>query len=126
MTEQAIITVDIKKHRIRLYKSFLHKLGDPHSVQLLVNPEKKLVAVRALEYELSGDHGHKINKSTMESDNSVEIYSSIFVESLLNIIRKVNDDTGYYYKIFGNIVEKERMGIFSLDNIEIQDENEAV
>lgn len=125
MTEQVIITVDIKKHRIRLYKSFLHKLGDPHSVQLLVNPEKKLVAVRALEYELSGDHGHKINKSTMESDNSVEIYSSIFVNSLLNII--CNDNyTGYYYKIYGYIVEKERMGIFSLDNIEIQDENEAV
>ena len=125
MTEQVIITVDIKKHRIRLYKSFLHKLGDPHSVQLLVNPEKKLVAVRALEYELSGDHGHKINKSTMESDNSVEIYSSIFVNSLLNIICK-DDDTGYYYKIYGYIVEKERIGIFSLDNIEIQDENEAV
>ena len=125
MTEQVIITVDIKKHRIRLYKSFLHKLGDPHSVQLLVNPEKKLVAVRALEYELSGDHGHKINTSTMESDNSVEIYSSIFVNSLLNII--CNDNyTGYYYKIYGYIVEKERMGIFSLDNIEIQDENEAV
>ena len=125
MTEQVIITVDIKKHRIRLYKSFLHKLGDPHSVQLLVNPEKKLVAVRALEYELSGDHGHKINKSTMESDNSVEIYSGIFVNSLLNIICK-DDYTGYYYKIYGYIVEKERMGIFSLDNIEIQDENEAV
>ena len=43
------ISVDLKKYRIRIYKSMLRLLGDPPYIQLLVNPDNKCVAIRAVE-----------------------------------------------------------------------------
>ncbi|MBR4766078.1 MAG: hypothetical protein IK085_04855 [Clostridia bacterium] len=124
MTEQIIISFDLKKYRVRLYKAFLHELGDPLFIQLLVNPEKKLVAVRALDYELSGDQSHKINKTMMDSKKPVEIYSRSFAESLLSVIN--DPEPARYYKIYGTIIKKERMGVFSLNRIEKQSPSEDI
>lgn len=42
-----ILSFDTKKFRIRIHKSTIHALGNPKYIDLLVNPEKRLVAVRA-------------------------------------------------------------------------------
>ena len=46
------LSIDMKKSRIRLYKSTLHVLGDPPYVQLLVEPSAGVVAIMAVnEFE---------------------------------------------------------------------------
>ena len=44
-TIQADILIDVKKYRLRIYKSTLHELGDSMYIQLLVNPEKKHLVI---------------------------------------------------------------------------------
>ena len=46
---QPVLTVDLKKKRIRLYKHVLRLLDDPEYVQFLINPEKKIFIVRKTE-----------------------------------------------------------------------------
>ena len=69
------ISVDLKKYRIRIFKAFIHQMGDAKYVQLLVNPEEMAVALVFAEKESSGDQTHRLSLSTLASDNSVEIYS---------------------------------------------------
>ena len=38
-----IMSIDPKKHRIRIYKSTLHALGDPMYIQLLVSTTRRIV-----------------------------------------------------------------------------------
>ena len=44
-----IMSIDPKKHRIRIYKSTLHALGDPMYIQLLVSTTRRIVAVKCVE-----------------------------------------------------------------------------
>ena len=37
---------DLKKNRIRIHKLTLHMLGDPEYIQLLVNPQDSMIAIR--------------------------------------------------------------------------------
>lgn len=110
-----ILAFDLKKYRIRLHKSFLHQLGDPDYVQLLVNPEKKMVAVKAIDHITNTGLTFKVSKKRMESDHSVEIYSRSFVQTLCDVAGGLNE--GYVYRLTGCLVESERMFVFSLDTI---------
>ena len=38
-----LLSVDIKKYRIRIHKATLHLLGDPPYIQLLINPSSSIV-----------------------------------------------------------------------------------
>ena len=53
-TVPATIVVDLKKFRIRIHRPTLHAIGDPKLIQLLVNPEKRAVAIRAVGHEAPG------------------------------------------------------------------------
>lgn len=40
-----MIVIDSKNNRIRIHRNTLHLLGDPEYIQLLVNPERLMIAV---------------------------------------------------------------------------------
>ena len=42
-----IICIDFKKSRFRIHKNTLRMLGNPDYIQLLVNPYKNMLAIRA-------------------------------------------------------------------------------
>ena len=100
-----IMSFDLKKFRIRIHKSTIHTLGDPKYIHLLVNPEKRTVAVRAYNGTSPGKDAHRIKQSLMNSDNSYEIYSRPFVTKLCG------------YRISGVIVPSEKMAVYSLKTI---------
>ena len=41
-----IITLDLKKNRIRIYKSTLELLGKPRNIHILVNPADRKLIIR--------------------------------------------------------------------------------
>ena len=75
------VTIDLKKARIRIFKTTIHALGDPKHIQLLVNPVNKTVAIRSVEKEVSGDQAHRVK---LVSGDSYEIYSRSFISKLWN------------------------------------------
>ena len=108
----ATITIDMKKYRIRIFKTTLHLLGDPSYIQLLVNPTDGFVAIRSVERSLSKDQTHKVSKKMMDSDNSIEIYSRLFITKLLDVAGNI--DTGSLYQMNRKVVPSENLAIFSL------------
>ena len=110
------LSIDFKKHRIRLPKHLLHKLGDPLYVQLLVDPESRLVAVRALSRTTARDQSHKVPKSTLQSDHSVELYSMSLVQQIARIMDI--DDIFCTYRIRGRLVADKSAAVFDLQTIE--------
>lgn len=116
MTE--VITIDLKKYRIRIHKSSLHKIGDPGYIQLLVNPANKKVAIRALETCYSNDESHRVRKQVMASDNSYEIYSRKFMTDLSHLVGKL--DKGCCYHLSGCVIESEKLLVFDLNTIRLK------
>ncbi len=119
MTEQprtdVKLTIDLRKYRIRLHKSTLHLLDDPPYVQLLVNPSAKVVALKAVMKNLSGDSTHRVSRKQLQSANSVEIYSMSFIQTLMQVIPELKE--GRRYRMNGEIVSAEGLALFSFDTL---------
>ncbi len=116
MNENTVaLSLDLRKNRIRFHKSMLHLLGDPPYVQLLIDPDTMLVAVKALSRATAGDQSHKVSKKSLLSDNSVEIYSLSLVSRIAEILGLGNN--ACTYRIDGQLVPTENAAVFDLKNI---------
>ena len=109
------ISVDLKKYRIRIYKSMLRLLGDPTYIQLLVNPDNKCVAIRGVEKAVPGDQSEKIKPQRLMADNSYELYSMSFVKKLISVVG--NLEMNCSYRLTGNIVSSHNMAVFSMNTL---------
>lgn len=110
-----VISVDLKKYRIRIHKSTLHLLGDPRYIQLLINPETMSVAIRAVEKRRSGDQTSVVDQRMMNSDNSIELYSRSLVEKIREIVPDLDD--GFSYRITGDIIPAQKVAVFALKTL---------
>ncbi len=109
------ISIDNKKHRIVVHKNMLHLLGDPPYIQLLIDPDSMMFAIKALDRTTSGDQTHKINKKALKSDNSVEIYSMTFISKLNSVAGILYDESLYHMP--GVVISPERIAVFSMKNL---------
>lgn len=109
------ISVDLKKSRIRIYKSMIHLMGDPKYIQFLVNPNNKHVAIRGVDVSIPGDQAERIKSQYMAADNCFELYSKAFVNKLFDIIGSL--DRSCTYKLSGIIVNSHNMAVFSLKTL---------
>lgn len=109
------LSFDTKKNRIRIHKSTLHLLGDPPYIQLLINPKEHIVAIKSVEHAVSGDQTHKVSSKTLRSSNSVEIYSSSFIDKL----KEVTDglDNGNLFRMEGKVIPSEGLAVFSFKSL---------
>ena len=104
------LVVDLKKQRIRIRRTTIHQLGDPEYIQLLVSPEDRIVAIRAVDQETSGDQTHWIGgKLRSHSGRSIDIHSRSFMEALASL--------GNSYALSGAILASNRMAVFQLKTI---------
>ena len=115
-TIQADILIDVKKYRLRIYKSTLHELGDPMYIQLLVNPEKKHLVIVPVDKKKSGDQTLIIGTNLNRSGQSCEVYSMMFISKLCGITGKM--DQGHSYRVKGEVIPSQRIALFYLDTIE--------
>ena len=67
---EVTLAVDTKKYGIRIHKALFRQLGSPSQIQLLVNPEAKLVAIQSVESGTPGKQSHRIVVSRMQSEKS--------------------------------------------------------
>ena len=106
------ITIDIKKSRIRIFKTTIHAIGDPRKIQLLVNPHTKSVAIKAVDRELAGDQAHTLHPDIRDG---YEIYSRAFVNKLCEVAGGL--DKNYSYRMKGQIIPSEKLVVFSMNTI---------
>lgn len=111
-----IMSIDPKKHRIRIYKSTLHALGDPMYIQLLVSTTRRIVAVKCVDKVMSGDQSYRVNSEMLGPDNSCEIYSSSFIKELCGVVGGL--EANATYRMLGKIIETQRMAVFAMDTIQ--------
>jgi len=104
--------IDMKRNRIRIHKITLHMLGDPDFVQLLVNPQTRMVAIKC---SVPSDYlSQKINWKQISGKQCCELYSKYLMESLHDVC--FNWDRERAYKIAGQLVAKEGLAEFCMDN----------
>ena len=109
----AFLTIDIKQNRLRIYKSVLHMMGDPKNIQLLVNPEEMVVAIRCVDVARKDDQTHRIK---MVANNCVEISSMAFIRKLCTVVGSL--DPSHLYRLAGRVYPTERVAVFSLKTIQ--------
>ena len=118
-----LLSVDMKKYRIRIHKATLHLLGDPPYIQLLINPASSIVALKSVSRSTSKDQTHRVPKKTLRSSNSVEIYSKFFIDKLIEFVPDLID--GNCYHMTGTIIPSEKMAVFSFKTLRPFDEEDT-
>jgi len=112
---QVVISIDQRKNRIRIYKSMLQLLGFPKYIQLLVNPNNKYVAIKAIENPTPEDQAERIKPQEFMVNDSYELYSKSFIKKLCEVYGKL--DPKYTYRLTGSIVSSHNMAVFSLKTL---------
>ena len=114
-TNQTVsVSVDLKKFRIRIYKSTLALLGIPKYVQLLVSPEEMMFAIQGVDNK-SRD-GHRVSLEAIQPDNSFELYSKAFIRTLCSLVPDL--DLGCTYRMTGEVISGENAAVFSLGTLQ--------
>lgn len=109
--ENTVITIDPKKNRIRFYRTLLKQLENPRYIQLLVDPNRKIIAVT--ECEKSSISAIKIN-GDIDKENCYEIHSQEFIYKLFELM-KITDRQASY-RLTGLLNEKDNVALFPLSN----------
>lgn len=113
------MAVDTKKYGIRIHKVLFRQLGEPRHIQLLVNPDEGVVAIRTVEEEMSGGQTHRIIEKRMKSESSYEIYSRLFIRKLREVEPNIED--GCSYRLSGSIISPLKTAVFSLRTMQRMD-----
>lgn len=106
------MAIDIKKNRLRLHKNTLHMLSDPKYIQLMVNVEKKQIAIRGSDRMVSGDQTYNIDAKNLCADESCDIYSSTLVGQLRFLVDDYKPK--YTYRLTGTLLKAHRAVVFDL------------
>jgi len=123
MPLQATLCIDLKKNRIRIHKCTLHMLGDPEYIQILINPDRHMLALR--KSKRTDCASHRVSAIYLDSKYCYELYSFSFLQKL----HKVNEilENNQSYRIYGKLNPKEGIVYFSINNcILLDDEKDEV
>lgn len=119
VTPNITMSVDIKKCRIRLHKPMLAQLGNPQYIQILINPEKMVLAIRSVEGKSAGDHTHRLKYKFKDSDQCIELYSESLVTKLYALIDRMDEKCTY--RLEGEVNQAQKVAFFSLSNVKKSD-----
>ena len=119
-----IMTIDMRKRRIRLYKQTLRLLDNPEYVQFLVNPSEHIFAVKSSA--ATGISAQKIYWTILNGNGKCcEFYSKNLIETLQSHFFNGSDE--HTYRVIGEYNDRKKAVIFDLNQSEpISYEPEAV
>ena len=109
---QPAISVDLKKHRIRIHKNTLRAIGNPDYVLLLVNPEDRTLAI--LRSNRFDPRAHHVTKTVIINRKSFELYSRSLTKSLRDICSSWQDNQSY--RMYGESIPVEGVAQFHMDD----------
>ena len=81
---QIIMSIDVKKSRLRIHKSTLRVLGNPPYLQLLFSPQRDSIVVLTRWQAVPNGQEIRVDYNMSDSSRSFDIYS----KELLDRIRK--------------------------------------
>jgi hypothetical protein len=96
-------------------------LGDPNYIQLLVNPDSGLIAVRKCNSKESCNH--RIRPQFFSSDNCYELTSKILLKNLYTLNTQWDDRQSY--RIVGTYNRKEGIVQFALKDSTLIEDTEC-
>lgn len=115
---QPILSIDLKKHRIRIHKQTLHILGDPEYIQLLVNPDTRLIAIRR---SIRTDYlAHRVRHNCTSDRLCFELCSRDLIRTLQKVDTSLENNKSY--RIYGKYSAKECLAHFAMDDLVLWNE----
>lgn len=112
-SDTPMIVIDSKNNRIRIHRSTLHLLGDPEYIQLLVNPERLVLAILP-GHELKT--ANVIRWDRIAESKSCELYSKVFIRQLGRICP--NWRTDGKYRLYGVCIPDRLLIQFDMSSAE--------
>lgn len=110
-----VLVVDFKYNIIRIHRSTLLALGNPSFFDVLVSPSQGKIGIRAQKNRTTT--AQKVNKTSLELQRSIQLYSTNLVRQLLEINPKWDDEQ--IYKMEGVLINSEDMVMFDSHNSEL-------
>jgi hypothetical protein len=104
------ILVDLKKYRIRIHKNTLFYIGSPKHVLLLINPEKRILAI--LPCDRSDPRAHHISSASFANNQPFELYSQSLIKSLRDVCSDWQDRQSY--RLYGEIIPSKGIAQFQM------------
>lgn len=116
--EPILLTLDMGRRRIRIHKGTLHALGNPAYIQFLVNPDALFLAILGTSKPMQGGTANKVrlNAERIQTNQSVEFYSTTLMEKLMEITGPLSEDCNY--RMTGEVDRVNRVAYFSLRTLE--------
>jgi len=111
-----IISIDIRKNRVRIHKSTYHLIGEPKYIQFLVNPEKRMFAFRGVDNKQSDGTTNIFNIERMNTNKSYDIYSQFFIKKLRELSPELSKNNSYH--LSGKVFTSQKIAVFSLEKIQ--------
>lgn len=108
-----MIVIDNKNYRIRIHRNTLYLLGNPESIQLLVNPKQLMIAI------LPGQKLQTANTVCWDrimKNKSCELYSKILIRQLGSIWPNWKEDGKY--RLYGARISKGMLIQFDISTAE--------
>lgn len=106
------LVFDLKKNRIRIHKKTLHMLGNPDYVQFLVNPDARMIGIKASTAK--DKTAERIKWQTIGDHQCCEFYSKYLIMRLKFYC--YNWDKQSLYRISGEMIPNENLAMFCLND----------
>ena len=103
-----LLTLDLKKHRIRIHKQTLRLLNNPKYCQLLVNPDNQIIALQGQAEKTPQSH-----KVSYGAPHGSDLYS----KELIMQLQIVNTSliSGKTYRIPGRVYPGRSIAVFHME-----------
>ena len=109
MSTKIMITLDLKKNRIRIHKSTLELLGKPKNIHILVNPKKCKLIIKPTYPDKRASL-----KIIYKRDVECEFYSVILIRRLSKLLPQNNPECTY--RIVGRIILHPNLALFDIND----------
>lgn len=111
-SEKPVISLDIRRSRVRVYKCTLRLLGYPQYIQLLYNAADHIVGVQGYR-EKPKHQWHKVRYDKLSPKNPYEIHSKYLADILQNALSADNAKSAIL-RIPGVLHRKQKLAVFQL------------
>ena len=89
------MVLDYRKNRIRIYKSTLRAIGDPKYIQILVNPDTRILGVHTANRDDRCSMAILLSQDWKDPEVSYEVYSQFFLLKLAQLVGSIDLKTNY-------------------------------
>ena len=112
-TSKTALGINAEQHRIRIHASTLKALGNPSHVQLLVNPESRIIAIRAVDKIQKGDQTYRLPKTDRDTVITSKAFMLRLQDAFPDLIK------GRSCRLSGIAVSSEQIALFSVDTMTV-------